>query len=199
MPRIVAVVEGQGEVAALPILLRRIAAVLGVHVDVPDPIRVRRNKVVKPEEVERVVELAARRAGPEGRILLLLDADQDCPAELAPELLQRAIVARSDRPISVVLAKSEFEAWFVAAAESIAGKRSIQASARAPANPESISDAKGWLSGCMPAGRSYRSTRDQPGLAAVFDLEAARTAPSFDKFWREVVRLLESDPSQGQG
>ena len=194
MPRIVAVVEGQGEVAALPILLRRIAAVLGVHLDMPDPIRVRRNKVVKPDELERVVELAARRAGPEGRILLLLDADQDCPAELAPELLQRAVNARSDRPISVVLAKSEFEAWFVAAAESIAGKRSIRVSARAPANPESILDAKGWLSNCMPGVRSYRSTRDQPALAASFDLEAARAAPSFDKFWRDVVRLMTEQP-----
>lgn len=196
MARIVAVVEGQGEVAALPILLRRIAGSLGVYVDIPNPIRVRRNRIVKPGEMERAVELAARRAGRDGCILILLDADQDCPAELAPELLQRATDARSDRRISVVLAKSEFEAWFVAAVDSVAGKQGVDETASAPAMPESISDAKAWLTARMSRGRSYRSTRDQPALAAAFDLEAARAAPSFDKFWREVVRLLESDRTQ---
>jgi hypothetical protein len=177
----------------LPILLRRIAGSLGVYVDIPNPIRVRRHRIVKPEELERAVELAARRAGPAGRILILLDADQDCPAELAPELLRRATDARSDRRIGVVLAKAEFESWFIAAADSLAGRQGIQDTAKAPANPESINDAKAWLSGHMPSGRSYRSTRDQPGLTKIFDLEAARAAPSFDKFWREGVRLLESD------
>lgn len=196
MARIVAIVEGQGEVAALPILLRRMAGLLGVYVDIPNPIRVRRNRIVKPGEMERAVELAARRAGREGCILILLDADEDCPAELAPELLQRATDARSDRHISVVLAKTEFESWFIAAAGSIAGHQGIEDTAKAPANPESISDAKVWLSGRMPSGRSYRSTRDQPGLTTIFDLEAARAAPSFDKFWRDVVGLLESGRDQ---
>ena len=130
--------------------------------------RVKRNRIVKPGEMERAVELAARRAGPEGSILILLDADRDCPGELAPKLLRRAVGARSDRPISVVLAKSEFESWFIAAAESIAGRQGIRKTAQAPATPESINDAKAWLSGCMPSGRSYRSTRDQPGLATIF-------------------------------
>ncbi len=196
MPRIVTIVEGHGEVTALPILLRRIAGTLGFYVDVARPIRIGRNQIVKPGETERAVELAARRAGPDGCVLILLDADQDCPAELAPELLRRATDARSDRRISVVLAKAEFESWFIAAAESIAGRQGIQDTAKAPANPESISDAKAWLSGHMSSGRSYRSTRDQPGLTTIFDLEAARTAPSFDKLWRDVVRLLESDRNQ---
>ena len=42
----------------------------------------------------------------------------------------------------------------------------------------------------MPPGRSYRETLHQPALTAIFDLDAARCAPSFDKLWRDVSELL---------
>lgn len=192
MARIVAIVEGHGDQAAVPILLRRAAQLVapGVVPDVPRPIRVPRNRLLRPHELERAVELAARQAGPEGRILVLLDADDDCPAEVGEEILRRAIAARSDRTIRVVLAKMEYEAWFLAAAESIAGKRGIEAGIAAPDDPESISDAKGWISARMTRGQSYRETLDQPALTAVFDLPTARRAPSFDKMWRDVGELL---------
>ncbi len=69
----------------------------------------------KANEVERAVEFAARRMEPPRAILILIDADDDCPAQVGPELLHRATVARSDVPLGVVLAKREFEAWFLAA------------------------------------------------------------------------------------
>lgn len=193
MPRIVAIVEGHGEVAAVPILIRRIAAVAspGVHVDVPPPIRIKRQRFLQANELERTVELAARQSGPAGRILILLDADRECPKDLAPKVLARAQQARGDRAIRVVLAKPEYEVWFLAAASSIAGHRGIGPATTAPANPESIGNAKGWLSRRMHAGRSYRETLDQPALTTVFDLGAARGAsPSFDKMWRDVAALL---------
>ena len=129
--RIVSIVEGHGELAAVPILLRRIAAAalpVGA-VDVRSPIRVDRRKIVKAAELERAVELAARKAGAGGRILILLDAEDDCPAELAPDLLRRARAARGDHAIRVVLAKTEYEAWFLAAADSIAGRHGIDEAA----------------------------------------------------------------------
>ena len=61
-----------------------------------------------------------------------------------------------------------------------------------PADPEAIRDAKGVLSSWMPGNRSYRPSRDQAALAAVFDLRAARSSPSFDKLWRDVEALLEA-------
>jgi len=36
----------------------------------------------------------------------------------------------------------------------------------------------------------YVETLDQPALAALFDLTAARRADSFDKCWREMSRLI---------
>jgi len=190
--RIVAIVEGYGEQTAVPILLRRAAQVVApdVAVEVPRPIRVNRNRLLKPKELERAVELAARQAGPGGRILILLDADEDCPGEVGEQILRRAVATRGDRTIRVVLAKVEYEAWFLAAAESIAGHRGIAAGTTAPDDPESVRDGKGWISARMPPGRSYRETLDQPALTAIFDLTAARRAPSFDKLWRDVSSLL---------
>ena len=42
----------------------------------------------------------------------------------------------------------------------------------------------------MPRGQRYRATQHQPALTAIFDLDAARAAPSFDKLWRDVSELL---------
>ena len=141
-------------------------------------------------ELERAVELAALRAGPHGGILILLDEDDDCPAELAPVLLRRAAETRPDRPVRVVLATAEYEAWFLAAAASIAGQRGVDDSTSPPPNPESIRDAKGWLSARMPRGHRYRPTLHQAAFSAIFDLDCARAAPSFDKMWRDVNSLL---------
>lgn len=193
MVTIASIVEGKGEVEAVPILLRRIAEKVSPHVFVNalPPIRVSRNRIVKQEKLEDAVRLAARQIGNEqGGILILLDSDDDCPKQLAEELLGRARAARADRHIRVVLAKREYEAWFLAAADSIAGRRAIDKSTTPPAKPESIRAAKAWLSGRMSANRAYSPTRDQPALTAVFDMDAARSAPSFDKLWRDVTFLL---------
>ena len=90
-----------------------------------------------------------------------------------------------------MLAKTEYEAWFLAAASSIGGKRRIEPSATPPDDPESIGSPKAWLRRRMPRDQRYRETLDQAALSAIFDLDAARSAPSFDKLWRDVASLLE--------
>ena len=190
---IASIVEGKGEVEAVPLLLRRVA--LRVSPDVPvrvlRPIRVPRNRILKDGQLERNVELAARAMGRgRGGILILLDADDCYPKRMAEEMLRRANAARSDRHIRVVLAKREYEAWFLAAARSLARRRGIDGSTTPPTEPESISGAKEWLGRRMPPNRAYSPTRDQPALTEIFDMDAARSAPSFDKLWRDVEQLL---------
>jgi hypothetical protein len=186
------IVEGHGEIDAVPIAIRRIAQHLdpGLVVKIHQPFRVPRNKLVKEGELERAVELAARRAGKDGAVFIVLDSDDECPATLGPALLARARKVRSDLPVSVVLAKREFEAWFLAAAESLRGRRGLADDLDGPPDPESIRGAKEWLSGHMPKDRRYVETLDQPALAAYFDLVRARRADSFDKFFREVQKAL---------
>ena len=193
MARIVPIVEGHGEVQAVPVLIRRIAAdaAPGVFVHVVKPLRVPRQRILKQGQLDEALRIAAIESGSDGRILILLDANGDCPRDLAPNILARARRTRSDRRIQVVLANIEYEAWFLAAADSIAGLRGIDDDALPPDDPESIRDAKGWLTQRMAPERSYREVRDQAALTARLDLKQARLrAPSFDKMWRMVESLL---------
>jgi len=137
------------------------------------------------------VQLAALDARPGGAVLVVLDADEDCPKTLAAQLLRRARTGVADLPVSVVLAKREFEAWYLAAAESLRGQRGLPPDLEPPPEPEAIRGAKEWLQRHMPFGRRYSETLDQPALAAVFNLELARRrSPSFEKLCREMARLL---------
>ncbi len=185
------IVEGHGDVEAVPILIRRVATNLYPELTISTyPTRVPRTKLVKVDSLERTIELTVRRIGKQGAIFIILDSDDDCPAELGPELLQQVVKIRSDLPISVVLAKCEFEAWFLAAAESLRGQRGLKNDLQSPSNPEGIRDAKGWLSRQMEDNRTYDERNDQPAFAARFDFEQARNADSFDKCYRDIVRLL---------
>src|SRR5829696_10503129 len=73
---------------------------------------------------------------PTGGVLVLLDSDDDLPCVPGPKLLARTRQARSDEPLGVVVARSEFESWFLAAAPSLAGSR------RAPARRPSTSPGR---------------------------------------------------------
>jgi len=189
------IVEGYGEVEAAPILVRRLAEEIApeVIVQIERPYRVPRGSIVKEGELERYVELAGRQVGDDGCVLVVLDADDDCAATLGPELLARCEAQRPDTCVGVCLAVSEFEAWFLASAESIAGRRSLAEDLAAPDDPEGICGAKRWLKRNRTDGRSYSETIDQPALTSVFDMHLAKKrSRSFDKMWREVERLLNS-------
>lgn len=186
--RLATIVEGEGDQAALPVLLRRMTQALG-HWDVEflTPLRLARGKMVKRNELCRHVELLARRTTPADGIIIVLDADDDCPAELGPQLLAWASEQRSDRRIAVVVIPREFEAWFLAGAAGLAGKRGLPSDLQPPEHPEKIRDAKGWLAKAM--ARGYHETRDQEPFAATFDLDAARSCRSFVRLYRLITEL----------
>jgi hypothetical protein len=181
---IASIVEGHGDKYALPRLLHRLAADLGSGVlRTPEPWRLNRGGLVASGGIERAVVSVASRIGVAGGVLAVLDADDDCPAKLAPSLLARARSARPDVKVSVVLAMREFEAWFLAAAPSLAGRHGLAGNLEAPVDPEGIRDAKGWLTRHRQDGHPYKPTIDQANLASTFDMKQARgKSPSFNKF-----------------
>ncbi len=192
--RVAAIVGGQGEKETLPILFRRIAGTLdpGMIVQVKPVLPVPESLLAKAGELEKHVEFAARSVGRHGGIFILLDCDGPggCPKNDAPVWLNRARRARPDMQISLVLANKEYEAWFIAAAESLRGRRGLAADLVSDPNPEGIRGAKEWLSHHMPRDKPYTVTIHQPAFTAVFDMQAARRADSFDKCYREIERLL---------
>jgi len=191
--RIGCVVEGHGEVESVPMLIRRIAQELnpGLVVLIPHPVRIPKSKLLKQGELERAAQLAALNVGREGGILVVLDSDEHCPAQLGPELLERVRVARADLPSAVVLAKREFESWFLASAESLRRQPRSPEDLEAPDQPEDIPGAKEWLREHIRDG-TYASTVDQASLVHSMDFTLARRAASFDKCYRDVTRLLQA-------
>jgi len=187
---IVPIVEGHGEVVAVPILIRRIAASMNVFdVVVKKPIRVPKHKLQKTGELERTLDLAIQKAEGACGIFILLDADDDCPGETAPALLTRAREAWPDVPIQVVLAKMEYEAWFLGAIDSLAAERQPELRPVRDYNPEAIRGAKEKLEVIL--GTHYSETVDQPTYTSLFDLDEARgNCPSFDKCRRCLENLL---------
>lgn len=192
-PRIATIVEGYGEVQAIRVLLDRMFAEISPPVwpEVLQPYRVGRDSLVKPCGIETAVDDLLNRSPGVTGLLVLFDADDDCPATVGPDLARRVTSARADVAASVVLANREFEAWFLAAAPSLAGVQGLSGDLTPPPSPESIRGCKEWLSKRRPAGSPYKPRQHQPGLTQAFDMAMARrNAPSFAKFWRDVERLL---------
>lgn len=185
------IVEGDGEVKAAPVLLRRICREFGHHyVDIPSPVRIPRHKLVQQEQLARAVATTVKNTSDGTPILVLLDADDDCIAALGAQMTNTARAARSDRAVSVVLANREFEAWFLASIDSLRGRGKVRSDAVWTADPEGPRDAKGKLSALMTSER-YSPTVDQAALASQMDLSLARRrSRSFAKLWREVEKLL---------
>lgn len=188
------IVEGHGEVQALPILLRRLATELAPQVDLQlnPALRVKAASFLDEGGsgyFEKYIELAARKAKPwpKSCVLILLDCEDFCPAKLGPKILKRAATCRSDLTFLVILAHREYETWFLAAAESLRGVGGLAADLNSPANFESIRNAKGWLSERMSS--SYEPDH-QPQMTAIFDFEQAKRAKSFNRGFEKLRAFL---------
>ncbi len=200
MIRIASIVEGHGEVDALPELLRRMHGWRpGAQIVQPlRPIRVHRDRFLnRDDEFRRQLLLAAAKCGEQGWVLVLLDADDDCPATLAADVCRRAAQHLLHRRFSVVIANREFEAWFIAAARSLDGRRGFRCPDGTITDAETPRDAKGWISQNMEGG-NYSAVRDQPAFAACIDLQQAfDNSRSFRKFCKEwdnnVVTMAEGE------
>jgi hypothetical protein len=121
-------------------------------------------------------------------ILVLIDADTDCPKELAPPLLKAVVSSAGTENVAVVLPKVEYETWFVAAAESLGGYLLLDPEQPVPGQPEQAGCGKGWIEHRF-RGAKYSETLDQPSMTAAMDLRLCRQrSPSFDKLCRELER-----------
>ena len=195
--RVVPVVEGHGEQqSAIRTLLVRLWTELlgGDYIDVLQPIRIPRSKLIQPAELLRAVDLALLKLQAQSSedpwfVLVIFDADDDCPAALAAALRQTLGEERSHVDVVVVIANVEFETWFVAAAESLQSYFSNFTST-GTRDPEAARQGKGLVTKWM-SGR-YGETVDQPRLTAAMDLALCRrNSPSFDKLCRELERRKE--------
>lgn len=183
------IVEGHGEVEALPRLIHRVFAEFspGVIPRINPPIRVKPGSFLNDREYfQRLISLAASKAHQNrGTVLVLLDCEDACPATLGPDLLIKAMAVREDVPYRIVLAHREFETWFIAAIHSLGGRAGIALDALAPPDAEAIRGAKEWLSNRM--SQPYDPIRHQPEFSTHFDLHQARRIPSFERLIHQLT------------
>ena len=174
------IVEGDGEVAAVPVLLRRLLPELGVYLEVGYPVLRNRSDFMQDQRFNLASQIASVKPGVQA-ILVLFDADDDCARDCVPNLRTWAGAVVAHLPCAIVLARREYEAWLLAAVESLRGQRGIVASAAYEADPEARRDAKRDLRRLTERG-SYSPTADQAALTATFDLSTAyRRCSSFQK------------------
>lgn len=192
--------EGHGEYESVRTLIERvwIEHLGGEYVEVLRPIRRSRNDLAREDGVKRAVGLALSKlaiTSPQddpGVVLILLDADEDLPCKLAPQILEWAQRVHPKADIACVLANVEYETWFVAAAESLQEYLDLRQDEVIPANPERLRLGKAWIERHF-RGVRYSETQDQPSMTARMDLSVCRRgAPSFDKLCREFERRLRA-------
>jgi hypothetical protein len=189
MKRLVCVVEGRGDVDAVPVLCSRIWQHLGVTTWFADPqsIRIPRGQLVNERQpsphrapardgLERAVMLARRR--PADAVLVMCDQDDDCPATWGPDARE---IVRSMVAGTAVMAVREYESWLLLGfgAEELA-RHGIR-------SPERKRDAKKLLGRIVP---HYKPSVHQKPLTATTDIERIRSlSDSFDSLVRGLATL----------
>lgn len=191
MMRLLPIVEGHGEVAAAPILLRRLSYEAEQYqLTVLSGIRANKTQLITREGLDKVLQ-AARRIGCDA-ILILIDADGDCPKDLASQLLNFAAEIAGDIPLEVVIAQQEYEAWFLASIEALRGHRDMRPDAISRDDPENPRGAKAHLQQRMVGGRRYVETKHQAAFSELISLSGAYAkCRSFRKLTRAFGVLHE--------
>jgi hypothetical protein len=188
------VVEGHGEVPAVPILLRKLAELMGIpFVRIGIPIRSKRSQLTQEEGLKRYIQMARSQPGCKA-ILVMFDADDDCPKENVPQWLQWAQEAAKPLPCSLVLPNKEYEGWFLACLGSLLAKRGINPVYAYDKDSESKRDAKGELEAHFGPEFHYLETADQPSLTARADWALVHErSRSFRKMVKEARLLFLAD------
>lgn len=187
MKRIVPIVEGYGDNAAIPHLIAK----LGHHYDLQlistAPIRVGEwKKVARVGELERALELAHRRNC--DHILVALDLDDGCAVEESESVKDRLEVWKNGRAINVSLVFfiREYESLFLFSAERFSEDSELISESIQYA--EVSRDAKRILQKLTK--RRYKETQDQSEYTKRLDLNLLlQRCRSFRKFAKDLTGL----------
>lgn len=196
------IVEGYGEVVAVRRLLERVWTELlkNDYIEIIKPIRQPRHKLLRrvhglltpdSENLEKAVRFARHKLNQSTQatartlILMLLDSDEDCPAEASAKIKKTIAESTGVETTTVILAKIEYESWFVATCHSLSQYLDCS-DVRGADDPEGNRMGKAWIQDRFKGGK-YSETVDQVRLTAAMDLAACRArCPSFDKLCREL-------------
>lgn len=191
-PVILPIVEGHGEVEAVPLLIRRVLHEICQRYEweVEKPVRAG-GLYSFQKRLNQYLQYALQ--GEYDAVLVLLDLEDGCPREVACHLAKQVHALSPRKPVAIVLAHREYEGWFLADVESLAGEFDLPKDLRYEGDPEGIRDAKGWLSSHMPSGKVYKETFHQAKMTSRLNLERVQQrSRSFRRLINAVWQLIES-------
>lgn len=186
--RILPIVEGDGELNAVPLLLRNILysnSIFGTEI-------MRAQKRGDIGKVRKNFERFLEAAQIEGAaIIWTFDCDDDCAKDVHAEFTERAKGVYCPNPIRFCFFVREYEALFLACIETLRGALPIGENIQDWRDPETIRNAKGTISGLMPKGISYSPTIDQARLTALLDFARLRaTSRAFRHLEKSILELF---------
>ncbi len=192
MKRLLPIVEGDGDLAAVPELARRVLAEHELH-DVSICRPHKRGDL--PKVLSRFEDFFNTALLEEARILWVLDYDCDQCNDQSRDvarLIERARSLDARQPIEFVFMVQEFETLFLADPQTTRLVfDDIPADLEFPRDPERIRDAKGWLSKARPKGSAYKPTQHQQRLTSRLDIaHLRRSSPSFQRFENALLSLV---------
>ena len=116
------------------------------------------------------------------------------PNEEIATRIHSAVGVADHLNIIVVVAKAEYESWFLAAAPSLAGGRGLRIDLQSPEDHESIRGAKEWLNPNMVRpNQRYGETIDQAAFTEIMDLDQACRNASFRRLYDRILAFLRGD------
>lgn len=188
--QILPVVEGAGDVSAVPEVLRRILAESQLfECQVLRPFKAGDYYALRKRFPNYVRMFAKERAA----VLVLLDCDDGCAVEWATELAELIPQDLIELPIRFAFAVREFESFFLADSATSKAHLLIDLKVDFPSDPEVIRGAKEWLSRHMASGKAYKETIDQQALAAKMNLATVSAkSHSFRHLKKAVIELATS-------
>lgn len=148
MSLIFPIVEGHGEIDAVPLLLRKVLHE-ELHIfdlQIANPYRLPRSKIGKfGSELASAIKLGGLKiAGTRGGVMIIADADDDCPADMHALFVEFCRENAFGFPVAFVLANREYEAWLIACGQAMRGHNSVRDDAYSHNDPETIRGAKGF-------------------------------------------------------
>ena len=193
MPKIIPIVEGDGEVTAVPALLRKIlvqATRYDIQIARPKNANGRGN-LLKEGGLEKFIRYAWKERDC-GAILVLVDAENDCAKFVARDFARRIEAIGVLFPVVIVVAKRMYEAWILSSIASIAGHLDLPVGLITPPDAEEIPNPKVWLDRHFPRGRAYKETQDQEAMTHLIDIGLASSARSFRRLLHAIHESLEA-------
>lgn len=170
--RLLTIVEGEGDVRAVPLLIRRILERSGIF-DVDLLPTQRRGEYPTVSKNFDTLFLAATKEN--APILWIMDFDTkgyECPYAEAAKLIERAQALRPGWPLKIAFLVKEYECLFLYdenATRSVFAD--IPKPVEFPRNPQEIRGAKEWLSARRPKGMAYKETVHQQKITAHLNLD----------------------------